>query len=174
VLSVGDSDYTLTFVNGDEAEGYGVEAEWLHDLTWLQNGLFTSGNITLSDSEVKINPALAGNLTNTEKRMNGHSKYVVNLQLGYDSANGNHSASLMYNVFGERILASGVGGREDALEQAFHSLDMVYTYYPSFASTLKFKVKNLLGEEQEVTQSDIVVRAKDVGTVLSLSYKYDF
>lgn len=174
VLSVGDSDYTLTFVNGDEAEVYGVEAQWLHDLTWLRNGLFTSGNITLSDSEVKINPALAGNLTNTEKRMNGHSKYVVNLQLGYDSANGNHSASLMYNVFGERILASGVGGREDAMEQAFHSVDMVYTYYPSFASTLKLKVKNLLGEEQEVTQSDIVVRAKDVGTVLSLSYKYDF
>ena len=174
VLSVGDEDYTLSFINGQTAEVYGVEAEWLHDLTWLSNGLFTSGNITVSDSEVTIDPAFAGNLTNTVKRMNGHSKYVVNLQLGFDSADGNHSASLLYNVFGERILASGVGGREDAFEQPFHSVDAVYTYYPSFNSTIKLKVKNLLGEDQEVTQSGIVVREKEVGTVINVSYKYDF
>jgi hypothetical protein len=106
--------------------------------------------------------------------MTGHSEYVVNLQLSYDSDNGNHSGSLLYNVFGERILASGVGGREDAFEQPFHSLDMVYTYYPSFDSSIKFKVKNILGEDQEVTQSDIIVRSKEVGKIIELSYKYEF
>lgn len=174
VLSVGDEDYTMTFVNGETAEVYGIELEWLHGLTWLNDGLFTSGNITLSDSEVSIDPAYAGNLTNTVKRMNGHSKYVLNLQLGYDSANGNHSASLLYNVFGERILASGVGGREDAFEQPFNSLDAVYSYFPTYNSTIKFKVKNILGEDQEVTQSDIVIRSKDVGTIMELSYKFEF
>ncbi len=174
VLSIGDEDYTLSFVNGETAEVYGIEAEWLHDLTWLADGFFTSGNITLSDSEVSIDPAFAGNLTNPKKRMTGHSEYVVNLQLNYDSANGNHSSSLVYNVFGERIIASGVGGREDALEQPFHSLDAVYTYYPDFNSKVKVKVKNLLGEDQEVTQSDITVRSKEVGTIFSVSYTYDF
>jgi len=174
VLSVGDEDYTMTFVNGETAEVYGVEFEWLQDLTWLTSGLFTSGNITLSDSEVSIDPAFAGNLTNTVKRMNGHSQYVVNLQLGYDSDNSNHSASILYNVFGERILASGVGGREDAFEQPFHSLDVVYTYYPSFDSTLKLKMKNILNEDQEVTQSGITVRSKEIGMVVSLNYTYEF
>ncbi len=174
VLSIGDEDYTLSFVNGETAEVYGIEAEWLHDLTWLADGFFTSGNITLSDSEVSIDPAFAGNLTNPKKRMTGHSEYVVNLQLNYDAANGNHSSSLVYNVFGERIVASGVGGREDALEQPFHSLDAVYTYYPDFNSKVKVKVKNLLGEDQEVTQSDITVRSKEVGTIFSVSYTYDF
>jgi outer membrane receptor protein involved in Fe transport len=174
VLRVGDEDYTLTYVNGESAEVYGVEFEWLHDLGYLANGFFTSGNLTWSDSEASIDPALAANLTNPTKRMTGHSEYVANFQLNYDSANGEHSTSLVYNVFGERILAAGVGGREDAYEQPFHSLDLVYNYYPSFSSKIGFKVKNLLGEDQEVTQSDILVRSKEVGTVVSLSYSYEF
>ena len=174
VLQVGDEDYTLSYVNGESAEVYGVELEWLHDLGYLANGFFTSGNLTLSDSEASIDPALAGNLTNRTKRMTGHSEYVANFQLNYDSANGEHATSLVYNVFGERILAAGIGGREDAYEQPFHSLDLVYSYYPSFNSKIGLKVKNLLGEDQEVTQSDILVRSKEVGTVVSLSYSYEF
>ena len=174
VLQIGDEDYSATFVNGETGEVYGVETEWLYDLSWVSNGFFTSGNVTISDSEVTIDPALAGNLTNPTKRMNGHSEYVVNLQLNYDSADGLHSASLVYNVFGERIIASGVGGREDALEQPFHSVDLVYTYYPDFNSKVKVKIKNLLDEEQEVTQSGVAVRTTEKGTGISVSYSYEF
>ncbi|NQZ81980.1 MAG: TonB-dependent receptor [Colwellia sp.] len=174
VLQVGDEDYSATFVNGETGQVKGFELEWMHDLFYVTEGFFSSGNITLSDSEVSIDPSLAGNLTHPTKRMSGHSEYVVNLQLNYDSANGNHSGSLVYNVFGERIIASGVGGREDAMEQPFHALDLVYTYYPNFNSQIKIKVKNLLDESQQVSQSGIAVREKEVGTAISLSYKYDF
>lgn len=174
IMRIGDEDYSLSFINGQEGEVYGIETEWLHDLTYLADGFFTSGNITISDSEVSIDPSLAGNLTNPTKRLTGHSKYVVNLQLNYDSANGNHSSSLVYNVFGERIIASGVADREDAFEQPFHSLDLVYTYYPSYSSKVKFKIQNMLGEDQEVLQSDVVVRSKQVGTSFGISYTYDF
>ncbi|MBU2180465.1 MAG: TonB-dependent receptor plug domain-containing protein [Gammaproteobacteria bacterium] len=174
VLSVGDTEYTATFINGDTGKIYGVEAEWLYDLSWVQSGIYSSGNVTLSDSEVSIDPSLAGSLTNPTKRLTGHSKYVVNLQLNYDSDNGEHTSSLVYNIFGERILASGVAGRQDAFEQPFNSLDFVYTWYPDFNSKVKFKVQNLLGETQEVTQSDVIVRSKEIGTGFSLSYSYDF
>jgi hypothetical protein len=60
------------------------------------------------------------------------------------------------------------------MEQPFHSLDLVYTYYPDFNSKVKFKIKNLLDENQEVTQSDVVVREKEVGMGFSISYTYDF
>ena len=96
------------------------------------------------------------------------------MQLNYDSDNGEHSASLVYNVFGERITAAGIEGRGDALEQPFHSLDVVYSYYPDFNSQIKVKVQNLLGQDQEVTQSDIAVRTREVGTGISVAYKYDF
>lgn len=174
ILRVGDADYSATFLNGDSAEVYGVEFEWLHDMTYLTDGFFASGNITLSDSEAVIPEALAGNITNPSKRLTGHSKYVVNLQLNYDSSNGEHSGSLVYNVFGERIIASGVSGRDDAFEQPFHSLDLVYKYYPDYNSTVSFKIKNLLGEDQEVRQSGVLVRSQEIGTTYSASYKYDF
>ncbi|AEE24286.1 TonB-dependent receptor [Glaciecola sp. 4H-3-7+YE-5] len=173
-LSVGDASYTANFTNGDTGEVYGVEAEWLYDLSWVSDGFFTSGNITLSDSEVVVDAASAGNLTNTEKRMTGHSQYVVNMQLSYDSANGNHSGSLVYNVFGERIIASGINGREDAYEQPFNSLDATYSYFPDFNTTVKLTLKNLLGEDQEVTQDGIDVRTRSIGTTIKLSYRYDF
>jgi len=174
VLQVGDEDYSATFVNGETGQVKGFELEWMHDLFYVAEGFFTSGNITLSDSEVSIDPSLAGNLTHPTKRMSGHSEYVVNLQMNYDSANGNHSGSVVYNVFGERVIASGVGGCEDAMEQPFHALDLVYTYYPNFNSQIKLKVKNLLDESQQVSQSSIAVREKEVGTTISLSYKFDF
>ena len=174
VLSVGDEEYTLNYVNGETAEVYGIEFEWLHDLGYLADGFFTTGNLTLSDSEAVVDPALAGNLTNPTKRMTGHSKYVANFQLSYDSANGNHSSSLVYNVFGERILAAGIGGRGDAYEQPFQSLDLVYNYYPDFNSKVSLKVQNLLGEDQDVTQSGITVQAREVGQTVSLSFSYQF
>lgn len=174
ILRLGDEDYSATFINGESAEVYGIEAEWMYTLGFIGQNWFTSGNVTLSDSEAVIDPTLAGNLTNTTKRMTGHSEYVVNLQLNYDSDDGQHSGSLVYNVFGERILASGVIGREDAFEQPFHSLDIVYTYYPDFNSNIKVKLQNILDEEQEVTQSDIIVRSNEIGRVISISYSYEF
>lgn len=174
VLRVGDEEYTLTYINGTEAEVYGAEFEFLHDLSYVSDGFFTSGNVTISKSEASIDPSLAGNLTNPTKPMTGHSEYVVNLQVSYDSVSGEHSSSLVYNVFGERILAAGLGGRGDAYEQPFHSVDFVYNYYPDFNSKITFKVKNLLDEDQEVTQSGIISRAREVGRELSVSYSYGF
>lgn len=173
-LRRGDEDYNSQFINGEEATVTGIEAEFLRDLSEVYNGLFVSGNVTLSDSEVTIDPARAGAVTNTTRRMAGHSEYVVNFQLNYDSANGEHAASLVYNVFGERILASGLGGNPDVFEQPFHSLDFVYSYYPDFNSTVTFKLQNLLDEDQEVTQAGVAVRERETPTGLSISYQYDF
>jgi len=51
---------------------------------------------------------------------------------------------------------------------------MLSSYYPDFNSQIKVKVQNLLGQDQEVTQSDIAVRTREVGTGISVAYKYDF
>jgi len=173
-LRRGDEDYNSQFINGQEATVTGIEAEFLRDLSDVFNGLFISGNLTLSDSEVTIDPARAGAVTNTTRRMSGQSEYVVNFQLSYDSMNGEHAASLVYNVFGDRILASGLGGNPDVFEQPFHSLDFVYNYYPDFNSTITLKLQNILGEDQEVTQNDVAVRERQVPVGISASYQYNF
>ncbi|RUO63336.1 TonB-dependent receptor [Pseudidiomarina planktonica] len=173
-----DSDRVITFLNGDAGEVYGVEFEFLKDLSFVTSGLFTTGNLTLSDSEITISNTGSVELTNNKRRMTGHSEYVVNLQLGYDSVNGEHSGSLVYNVFGERIAFAGsvFGGQgiDDAYEQPFHSLDAVYTWYPDFNSNVKLKLQNLLGEDIEIEQNGQTIQSQTVGTNITLEYSYSF
>ena len=176
LLTETDGRFTLQFDNADNAVVYGIEAEWMTELhaDMLGGAFFTSGNITVSDSEVTILESQRGDLTNLERRMTGHSKYVANLQLNYDSHNGNHQASVIYNVFGDRILAAGVNNFDDAYEQPINSLDVVYSYYPNFNSTITFKVKNVLGQDFEVEQNDVLIRQKEMPTEISLDFSYEF
>lgn len=175
-LNESDGRFTLEFENADSAYVYGLEAEWLVELSsdFLGGAFFTSGNLTVSDSEVEILELDSGDLTNLKRRMTGHSKYVANLQLNYDSHDGNHQGSVIYNVFGDRILAAGVNGFDDAYEQPINSLDLVYSYYPTFSTTVTFKVKNLLGQDFEVEQNDVLIRSKETAQQVSLDFAIEF
>ena len=183
----------LLTTNGDTAEVYGVEFEFLQDLTFISDSLsefYMSGNVTLSDSEVTIDTsadslftrqvqdALGGVatvvITNDTRRLVGHSEWVVNYQVGYDSNDGYHSASLVYNVAGPRIMVPGIRGFEDAEEEPFHSLDLVYTYYPNFNSQIRVRLQNILDEKRELLQEGLPLYEETVGTGFNVSYKYEF
>lgn len=190
--SVGGATPQLMTTNGSSGEITGIEFEFLQDFNFIDvNNWFMSGNITLSDSEVDLGADQTDSLielqienagfdfvdnfvTNNKRRLIGHSEWVANLQLGYDSDDGNHAASIVYNVFGPRIIVPGARTAQDAEEESFHSLDVVYTFYPSFNSTLKFKVKNVLNEDKEITQNELTKWSKEVGTSLDISYSYEF
>ncbi|WP_100643820.1 TonB-dependent receptor domain-containing protein [Alteromonas facilis] len=180
-----DGPPLIRIANAETGELYGVEVEFLQGLEVIGDGiwdnLFLSGNVTLSDSEIKLDPVaieqqtgVSAAITNTTRRLTGHSEYVVNMQLGYDSDNGEHSASLVYNVFGERIIIPGIDFFDDNFEQPFHSLDMVYKYYPDFNTTVTFKLQNILDESKELEFEGVTFQSETKGIGFSLSYKYDF
>lgn len=181
-----DGPPLVRIANADTGELYGVEIEFLQDLTFISNdgiwdNLFVSGNLTLSDSEITLDrqkiveqTGVSASITNLERRLTGHSEYVLNMNVGYDSDDGNHSASLVYNVFGERIIIPGIDTFDDSYEQPFHSLDLVYTYYPDFNSTVKFKLQNILDEEKELEFEGVVLRSETRGIGFSVSYKREF
>ena len=180
-----DGPPLIRIANAESGEVYGMEVEFLQGLEVLGGGLwdnlFLSGNITLSDSEIVLDrqaiveqTGVSAAITNTTRRLTGHSKYVVNTQLGYDSDNGEHSASLVYNVFGERILIPGIDGFDDSYEQPFHSFDVVYKYYPDFNTTVTLKLQNIFDEQKELEFEGILLRSETKGTSFSLTYKYDF
>jgi len=174
-----DDNISLTFVNADSAEIYGVELEWLKGLGFIAPGsawadaFFVSGNVTVSESEITIGNA-ALNLTNNVREMSQHSPWVVNLQLGFDSPNQRHSASLAYNAFGERLFFAGTNGAPDAFEQPFHSLDLIYSYYPTEAMTIKLRLQNLLDEQLEIEQGGVTTLEQTVGSVIKLDLAYRF
>jgi outer membrane receptor protein involved in Fe transport len=174
-----DDNVALTFINADSADVYGLELEFLHGLGWIggerswANAFFVSGNMTLSESNLKVGDA-APNLTSDERELSQHAPWVVNLQLGYDAPSGRHSASLAYNSSGERLFFAGRGGEPDAYEQPFNSLDLVYTYYPTDALSLKFRLQNLLDDEVVIEQGGVDVITQSVGTNYRLDLAYRF
>ncbi len=173
-----DDNVSLTFINGASAEVYGLEIEGLKSLGFLTNGgwtdaFFVSGNVTVSDSEIIIGSAAPG-LTNNTRRLTQHSPFVVNLQVGYDSPGGAHSASLVYSMYDERVFFAGRNGAPDALEQPFNSLDVVYTWYPIDRLSVKLRAQNILDESTEIEQGGVVVLEQTVGTSMKLDFTYKF
>jgi len=170
----------------------------LKDLSFINDDLanyFVTGNFTYSDSEVSICSSVGSDnclfedqlkealntqesvtsvITNNSRRLIGHSEWVVNLQMGWDALNNEHTATMVYNVFGPRVIVPGVSGFEDAEEESFHSLDLVYTWYPTYDSTVKFQAKNLLGEDKSIVQEGIDLLSKTSGTEISVQFSTNF
>ncbi|MBY5920165.1 TonB-dependent receptor domain-containing protein [Ferrimonas balearica] len=180
VQVVTEQDTLLTFQNAESGEIYGLETEFHQELGFIDessaiwDGFFIAGNLTLSDSEINIAPSGNINPTHTRRRMTGHSKWVANLQLSFDSPDNLHAATLVYNVFGDRIAYAGSAGLNDVLEQPFHSLDFTYTLYPLDQMAVKFKAKNILGEETRYQQEGQEVFWKEPGTEFTLTFGFTF
>lgn len=173
-----DDNIGLTFINAESAEIYGIEFEGLKGLGFLSNGgwtesFFVAGNVTVSDSEITIGAAAPG-LTNNKRPMTQHSDLVVNFQLGYDSPDARHSASLAYNMYSDRIYFAGRGGADDAEEQAFNSLDLIYTFYPTEKLSLKLRLQNLLDENTVIEQGGVDVLKQNLGSTARIDLSYRF
>jgi len=183
-----DGPPLIRIANADDGYVYGVEVEFLKDFAFLADtvgsfaeNFFLSGNFTVSESEISIDTqkvveqtGVSTTITNPTRAMTGHSPWVVNMNFGWDAANGNHSATLAYNVFAERIIIPGIDGIDDAYEQPFHSLDFVYSYFPTYSSTLKFKVQNILDQTKKLEFEDTLLRSQTKGIGFEVAYKWEF
>lgn len=176
-----EDNVVLSFINAESAKVSGLELETYVSLghlgDWLggwTEAFFVSGNLTVADSEITIGNTSGFNATNNTRPLTQSSEYAFNAQLGYDSFDGMHSASLAFNTFGERVFFAGRGGAPDAYEQPFNSLDLTYSWFPTDLLTIKLKAQNLLDEETEIKRGGIITRTQELGTTLGLSAKYKF
>lgn len=158
----------LSFDNAISGEVYGIEFEGMKS---IGAGFFLSGNLVLSDSELQFDAS--SSQTSLTRRLTGHSEYVVNTQLGYDSENGMHSASLLYNVFGERVFFGGRNSAPDAFESPFHSLDLTYSFFPTDHITLRLRAQNILDENRKFTQSDVDIIEVETGSRLRFDLQWN-
>lgn len=180
-LKGSDGNLLMSFRNAIGGEVYGVEAELLQKLDMVEgdfgqilDNFFVVSNFTYSESEVEIESLGETNLTNLVRPLTGHSKYVVNFQLGFDSDNEDHTATLTYNVFGKRIAFAGIDGKDDAYEQPFHSLDFTYSYNVFTDGSLKFSAKNLLNRDVEILQQGEILQLREQGVSIGLSFSQKF
>lgn len=171
-----DTNIAREIVNAESAEIYGIELEVLKELGFIHEWLepfYLQGNFTFQESEL-IAGSEASAPTNPEREMTNAAPFIANVQLGFDALNGRHSATLVYNVFDERLFVAGRLGAPDGFEQPFHSLDATYAWYPTGSIKVKGKIQNLLGESVRIEREGVTTFDEDVGRTFAVSVSWDF
>ncbi|HEX6306991.1 MAG TPA: TonB-dependent receptor [Longimicrobiales bacterium] len=147
----------ITFVNADAADNLGVELEARKRLGFIAEpleSLSAFANATLMRSTIEIARS-ASSQTNTERRMVGQAPHVVNLGLTWAPAWRSTSATLLYNVVGERIVGAGEIPLPDVVERPRHVLDFSVRTNLLGSVSLKVDAKNLLDAPYELVQGDV-------------------
>lgn len=175
-----DTTVAREIVNATTAVVSGVEFEALKEFSFLSgmvggwiNMFFVQANLTLQDSEL-VAGEKADAPTNDTRPLAGASEYVANAMLGFDSDDGRHTATLVYNVFGERLYVAGRLGAPDGYEQPYHSLDFTYSWFPTEAITVKAKFRNILNGTIEIEREGVVVFSERPGSSASISFKWEY
>lgn len=139
-----------SFRNVDKGTAAGVELEIRKNIT---DDLKIDFNASYIYTHISL--PKEGTYTDHSRALQGASPYLINMDVNYTPAFGQEregSFSLVYNVQGPRISSVGIGGVNNVVEEAFHSLDFIGAYQFNAKMKLKFQVKNLVNQKQRFTQ----------------------
>ncbi|MCB1560720.1 MAG: TonB-dependent receptor [Xanthomonadales bacterium] len=188
LVSVASSGNLLTLKNAREATNRGIEfdvyrnlgllksAKWMP--SWARGGFWESVYVGANYAKIESGIDLGDIdtiLTHRVRALQGQSPYVGNVSLAYLEADGRIEATLLYNVFGARIVKVGTDGMPDFYEQPFNQLDFTFAWkLPWDGWKFKAKLKNLLDPEALTTQDEQVTRRYRKGRDVSLSLEWKF
>jgi TonB-dependent receptor len=146
---------SLWFENAESAVNYGVELEVMRDLGNLSPALApfsVFANATLMRSEVDT--GLEGDAS---RPMTGQAPYVLNTGITYTTPSRATSATILYNVVGERIINARPSGQTvpDIIERSRPMLDLAFRFPVIGSMAGKLDLKNLLDSPHEVVQGDL-------------------
>ncbi|MEZ4411479.1 MAG: TonB-dependent receptor [Gemmatimonadales bacterium] len=166
---------SLSFVNAESAQNYGIELEVRKNLGFVGDaleGISAFANATFMKSQIVTGNDSIASLTNPDRPMIGQSPYVVNAGLTYLSPGGRTTASLLYNIAGERILEVGSGGLPDAYEQPRSILDASVEVGLSRDVSVKVDARNLLNSEYLMTQGGVTRLRYTTGRIWVVAFKW--
>ncbi|MCX8048089.1 MAG: TonB-dependent receptor [Methylohalobius sp.] len=167
----------LQLQNAGSATLYGVELDFRKELdflhTWLA-GFYLAGNYTWSQTEITLLPENLQTLTNPKRPLQGHSKHIVNVQLGYDNEDLGTQATLLYNTFSQRISQVGSLGAPDIYEDPFHQLDFVVQQKLTDHFSIQLRLQNLIDGKVRFTQGGEKARAFRRGRDIAISFNLRF
>ena len=175
---------SMQFVNVDKATILGAEFEARKRLDVLgaafenlsvgANVSIVKSTITLPEAEYLERKALDPNAS-TIRPLQGQSPFIVNTDLAYST--GKTTASLYFNVFGDRLTAVSFGNTPDVYERPSPKLDLIVSHSVR-SLKLKLSAKNLLDSPYKETyrflSKDYTYYEYNTGRSLSLSVGYSF
>jgi outer membrane receptor protein involved in Fe transport len=164
----------ISLANAESARNYGIEIDYFRGLGFIGErfeSFYTAANFSCIESKIELGAA-NDIQTNASRPLQGQSPYVANVQLGYKSPDGNHEATLLYNVAGERISQVGVFGAPDIYEQPLHALDFNWRHGFAEDWTVKLRLRNLLDPKIEYAQGSEITREFRRGRELGISIEW--
>ncbi|MEI3789886.1 MULTISPECIES: TonB-dependent receptor plug domain-containing protein [unclassified Chryseobacterium] len=161
---------TITFFNAKKADLFGIELEGIFSLGRISDALrsFTLGaNATIMHSDVERSQDqlnmerpdwfdITGE-TLRKRGLQGASPYTINADLKYELKDRNnlaHTFSLVYNVSGSKIYATGGAGTDNYYEKPFNQVDFVYQGQLTKNWNVKFAVQNILDSKYKILIGD--------------------
>ena len=146
---------SLWFQNAESAVNYGLEVEAMRNLSFIAQRLdvlSVFANATLMKSEVTT-----GTEGDPKRRMTGQAPYVVNTGVTWAAPGGGTSATVLFNVVGERIINARPSGQTvlDMVEQPRPTLDVSLRFPVPGGMNGKLDLKNLLDSPYEVKQGEL-------------------
>ncbi len=147
-----------TFANANSATNFGAELEARKRLDFIAPALtdfYVSANGSVIRSRVDLS-GTEGNQTSETRPLQGQSPWVLNGQLGYENPDRKTAVSLLYNVFGPRIVSVGTSGIPDTYEEPVHRLDLVASQGFGEGWSARLKGTNLLDWPVRETTGDQV------------------
>jgi TonB-dependent receptor len=163
----------VTFANAEAANNYGVELEARKGLGFLGDALEPFGvfsNVTLMKSDIRIGGGGASK-TSDSRPMVGQAPYVVNTGLSYASAGG-ASATLLYNVVGERIVNAAEAPLPDVKERPRHVVDLSLRVPLLGDVGARFDARNLLDAPYRIFQGSALRESYHAGRVFQLGFTW--
>lgn len=161
---------TITFYNAKKAEIFGVELEGILNLgrisetldkfTLGANATFMYSNVERSQDQLDMEqpkwfPTTGEKLH--KRGLQGAAPYTINADLKYEFKNRNNLSqtfSLVYNVSGSKIYATGGSGTDNYYEKPFHQLDFVYQNQLTKNWNVKMGVQNILNNKYRILLGD--------------------
>lgn len=175
-IVVASAQQSITYANAKSAINLGGELEYRKHLDFIHKSvkdIYIAGNVAYIYSKISLDENNGVQTTN-ERALQGQSPYVVNAQIGYDNVDTGTSVSLVYNVFGERIVEVGAQGAPDVIEQPFHQLDLIFSQNLGMGFNLKFKIQNFIDQKVQFKQGGKTTESYRKGRKFSLSLSWDY
>ena len=175
VESATSGAYQARFQNAVSATNIGVEIEARKQLGFLGSWLdpfsgFT--NVTLMKSSVSLDTLQGLTVTDTKRRLVGQAPYVFNAGLTYSNLSGSTTATLLYNVVGERIVAAGVVPLPNILEKPRHVVDMSVRFPVWGDLTGRVDAKNLLDARYSFLQGELEREGYNAGRTFTVGFSW--
>ncbi len=175
-IIVPTTELRTSFVNADQAELWGVELEFRRSL-----GLFTpllerfalNVNYAYINSEVTLGEQQMSVATSTSRPLEGQSDQVGNVAIQFYEPRWGTMVRVLAAYVGERITDVGAYGLPDIYQDAYSTIDFVFSQQIFRENVeLKLTASNLLDEVRQFSQGDKIHRRLEPGRSFGLSLSY--